>query len=538
MVSLAPGQSDSPSVKPKGRSLPRQTAGMALLLVPYHWFANIIRLREKSRMAFPAVLGVVTFVSLARAEFEVLTTRTASFAVSGIVNNVAFYLLSAYLYALLAARLTGKSLAQVSGIVAMGVFLGIFPPILDTLMLGTNTASYRYIKDGFSTFSWTLINPTHYSTGEAITLWAVVIVLVLYVFQVTRSLVRSLAALLLSYASIVFLALGPSSLTWSAFSDAAPFARSTWTAALSVLQLLLAQAAYLLLRPQVLARLWRRLPHAAPFVALTFLGGAVAEFFAPSGLSHVERMRFAAVAAILMLELCLIALVQNDAYDREKDGREATMVTREDAHFFTIVGVLIVLAISLVLPGLGLPMALFLCVSVLYSYDFYRSQRFFPANYKSEGVWGWSAFVLGGSAGLSVAQIRTTSSGFLLASLVVFGGWSVFNVFKDYKDIRADYKAKNQTLYVLALRRGADLSRLHRGLRTALVVLLGVPVLGLGFAGVSFTWLLLVTGLLGAMLYYVLGDAPLRRTVIRFLWLTASYVMALSSVVELELRRR
>ena len=144
------------------------------------------------------------------------------------------------------------------------------------------------------------------------------------------------------------------------------------------------------------------------------------------------------------------------------------------------------ITVLLVLPGLGMPMALFLCVSTLYSYDFYRAQRYFPANYKCEGIWGWSAFTLGASARLSVASSRATSGALLLAGLLVFAGFSLFNVFKDYKDIRADYKARNQTLYVLALRRGVKLRALHRTLRNAMVAALVLPALLLGFQDVSW----------------------------------------------------
>jgi hypothetical protein len=297
------------------------------------------------------------------------------------------------------------------------------------------------------------------------------------------------------------------------------------------MQLAVAQAAYLATRTSVAVRLAKRLAHAMPFVALTVLGGAVAELFSPSGLSRREQLVFTLVAAALILELCLVALVQNDAYDAEKDGAQAEAVTRNDAHFFTTVGVLTVLTVLFILPGLGMPMALFLCVSTLYSYDFYRAQRYFPANYKSEGIWGASSFLLGGSAGLSVTRTRALSSGFLLASLLVFCGWSLFNVFKDYKDIRADYRAKNQTLYVLARKRRFRLSKLHRGLKNGLALSMLIPLLALGRAGIAWSLLIPVTAGSGSLLFWILGGPPNRTTVVRFLWGITAYVLALAGAI-------
>ena len=308
-------------------------AATSVLALPYRWFANIVALREKSQMAFPAVFGVIVFVSFARAELEVITTHSASATASGILNNLAFYLQSAYLYALLASRIARKPLERVSGIVVMGVFLGVFPPLLDVMLGSTDHGFYRYIQDGFARFNWSLINPVHYSSGEAITLWLLVVVLGLYVLQVTRSIARGLLALVLSYAAVVFIAMGPSTAIAVLHERgyALPFARTTSPMMLTVVQLLLAQAAYLAVRPTVAARLARRFIHAAPFVALTVLGSAVAEYFSRSGLSPLERLRFVAVVACLIFDLCIVALVQNDAYDAEKDGRSAALVSRDDA---------------------------------------------------------------------------------------------------------------------------------------------------------------------------------------------------------------
>lgn len=506
------------------------------LLAPYHWFKNIVSLRETHPLSFQALFGIVCFVSLARAELEVLTSRTIQITAITILNNVAFYLQSAYLYALIANWLTRKSLDRVLGIVALGVFLGVFPPIFDVLLGGVDSGRYLYVVDGFSSWRWTLVNPKHYSLGEAVTLWILTVVLALYVFHVTRSSIRGLVALCISYATVVFIALGPSTFVYRLLENASPFPSGAWLFVLTLVQLGIAQVAYLCVRKSVAKRLSKRLIHGMPFIALTVLGNATADLFSPSGLSHTERARLSILTAWLIFELCLIALVQNDAYDAEMDRRSHASVTRDDAHFFSVTGIIMVLTTLYALPGLGTPAAMFFCVSILYSYNFYRSKRFFPANYKTEGIWGWSSFILGGSAQLSLAPTRSVSPTFLLASFFVFGGWSIFNVFKDYKDIREDYKARNQTLYVLALKRGIRLRKLHNGLRSAFLAGLILSAIALDRAGISRFGLILVTACFGLLLTWILGGPPRKRTIILFLGGITAYVLALTFLIELKLR--
>jgi hypothetical protein len=504
-----------------------------VLRVPYRWFQNIIRLREKHAVSFAATLSVVCFVSFARAELELLSTPTGAGLASSFINNIAFYLQATYLYALVASKLAGREPSRVTGVVLIGIFLGIFPPIVDILLGDFGRGYYHYVASGVDSWSWTLFNPQHYSPGEAIVLWASVLLLPAYVAETTRSLYRALAALAGSYAVATFIAVVPSSIVQRALESSPPFTASRfWLATLTCLQLFVAQAAYLACRPGMARRLLPRLLHALPFVALTLLGSALSSWLAPVGLSPGARATFAVVSGLAILELCIIALVQNDAFDAAEDvGRPAGAPTREDAHFFTALGTIFVLAVLIASPPLGTPLALFLIGSIVYSYGFYRAKRYFPANYKIEGLWAWSAFMLGGAAPYLVRAQPTPSASFALASFLVFGGWFVFNGFKDYKDIRADYHAGNQTLYVLAFKRGLSLSRLHRFLRAAfalsllvapaLLVVGGLPALPPAVTGLSAA----------ALAFVILGRPPKGRTVRAFLWLVAAYVAALAGLV-------
>jgi hypothetical protein len=504
-------------------------------LAPYRWFQRIIRLRERHGMPFASVLSVVCFVGFARAELEALSSKAGAGTTSAFVNNTSFYVQAAYLYGLLAAKLARRELSSAVSVVLIGIFLGIFPPIVDILLGNFGESYYRYVGGGFSSFNPSLFNPQHYSTGEALVLWASVVLPGAYVAEVTRSLPRTVLALLGSYAVTTFIALGPSSLVGWLLRGASPLTPERFELpVLTFFQLALAQIAYLVSRPELLRRLVPRLLHALPFVALTLLGNALSDWLAPVRFSELERARYALGAAIVVLELCVIALVQNDAFDLEEDvGRSAGEATREDAYFFTGTGVLFVLAMLLASPPLGTPMALFLIASTVYSFDFYRAKRYFPANYKSEGVWAWSSFVLGGSAPYLKYAAPPLSGAYLFASFLAFGGWFSFCVFKDYKDIRADFHAGNQTLYVLAYKRGFSLTRLHRGLRFAFAIAVLIPPVLLTLGGLPYLPSLLTGAVASSLAFYALGRPPRGATVRAFLALMTIYVTALAVLVEL-----
>jgi hypothetical protein len=527
-----------PAAEPFTTPAPQPRAAFATpaaaLTLPLRWVRNIIHLREKRPLRFGALFAIVCFVAFARGELEILMARTPGLNAPSALNNVAFYLQSMYLYGCVAAALTGRPLRRVLGVVAVGVFLGIFPPVLDALIGGVGSGYYRYASGGVSSWHLSLINPEHYSTGEAVVLWTVVVVLAIYVAEVTRSLPRTLLALVAGYAAVTFIALGPSSIIAALFRLHSPFAGVFQPAFLTLLQLAVAQAAYLACRPALSRRLGKRLLHALPFVLLVGLGCALSELFAPSGLARGERMKFMAFAALAIFELCVVALVQNDAFDAKEDARGGADagVDKEDAYLFTVIGLLGVLALAFVAGALGAPLALFLIASVVYSFDFYRGKRYFPTNYKCEGVWGWSAFVLGGSAPYAVTQTRAPSNAFVLASLLVFGGFFVFNVFKDYKDIRPDYHAGNQTAYVIALKYGVRLRTLHRGLCAAFGAGLLLPGVLLAARGVPALPLGVVIAACTALLLRTLSGPPISASVRRFLWGISLYVAGLWLVVE------
>jgi hypothetical protein len=515
-------------------SLARSPRRPSALALPHRWLQNVIRLREKHPPTFAAVLSVACFVGFARTELELLTLGRPGSTVASLVNNVAFYLHVAYLFGLLAARAARKPLELVLGVVLIGVFVGVLPPVIDLLLFGLDAGRYTYVAGGLKSWKWSLIDPAHFSLGESIVLWSVVLLLTIYVAEVTRSLARTLSAAVGSYAVVTFISMGPSSLVEAVAPLSGGITSAQQLGLLSVVQLLVAQAAYLGARGDLFRRVLVRMPHALPFVALVFLGSSIAALYSPEPIATSTRFLITSLLALLIAQLCVTALVHNDAFDVAEDrGRKTADVSRDDAYFFTAMALLTIFAALAVSALVAAPLAIFLTVSIVYSFPFYRGKRFFPTNYKIEGAWAWSAFVLGASVSPLVVHRLKPSAAFLMASFLVFGGFSVFNAFKDYKDIRADRRAGNQTLYVLALRRGVRLRRLHRGLAGAFLVALVIPpALLLTTGGAS----LLMAAIPCLTLPFAAGAVygPPRGSSVRaFLWSVTLYLVALTASIEL-----
>jgi hypothetical protein len=141
--------------------------------------------------------------------------------------------------------------------------------------------------------------------------------------------------------------------------------------------------------------------------------------------------------------------------------------------------------------------------------------------------------VLAASVSPLVVHRLKPSVAFLFASFLVFGGFSVFNVFKDYKDIRADHRAGNQTLYVLALRRGVRLRTLHRGLGVAFLLSLLIPPALLLATGGTRPLLSAVPCVTIPFAARAIFGPPRGSSVRAFLWSIALYLIALTSSIEL-----
>jgi hypothetical protein len=173
-------------------------------------------------------------------------------------------------------------------------------------------------------------------------------------------------------------------------------------------------------------------------------------------------------------------------------------------------------------------MALFLLnlTALVYNADFYRGKRFFPTNYKIEAVWGAGSYLL--DVFIMTIGIPRASSDLWWGTALVFAGWSAFSNIKDYKDLVADRRARNQTLYILFWRRGGSIRALHRYLRFGLTLAMLVPPGLLYLSGVHSIALWRLTLPCVAFTFWALGLGPTARTLyLSFLGVTL-YIVALA----------
>jgi hypothetical protein len=504
--------------------------------------ARLVAAREGRPATAAGVLVAVVLVSLIRAALELSVCAQPRFLpASYLLNSVSFYLMAAYLYAAVGARLSGRAVDRTLSVVLPWLGLGALPPLLDLALLGIGRC--RYV-DPFELggWGWPPWNPAPFTPGEAITVWLSIGVFTAYVAAATGSPVRTLLAALAGGVIAVVHAVGLSALVAWAFerwvrpaldqqagAAGGDYAWRFRLALLTAAQSLVAQLALLASRPGLPRHLGARLLHGLPFVLLVVLGGVLAGFRGRSGWDRVDGLGLVAVAAIAIADLCLIGIVQNDHFDAGDDrGRGGIRIARDDATALTAAGFVAAGALAFSSERIGVPLLLFATASVGYNFGSVRLKQRFPANYAVEALLATSCFVLGVQARMALG--RPPSRALLVSTVIVFCGWFVFNAFKDYKDIRADVRAGTPTLYALAHLRGFRLRRVHLALRGLLVIGMMVPLVGLSSLGLPVLPLAAVGIATILPAFVTLGRAPHARTVRRLLWLVSFYVAALALV--------
>ena len=297
---------------------------LAVLKAPYRWVERIIMLREKQPYSFQVVLAFAAFVGLMRILLEFMLCSPGLFAsFAGYLSYVTFYLMNAFLYTLAIHFIMGKEVEWRRGlnVVLIGVFVGMFPPLIDAFALEPFEYRYAYNFRWFEGWKWLIYNPdAHITPGEAGTLWFTIILLPLYIWIKTKSVGRTLLGLLAGYAVVFFyvtvVASSAQALLKAAF---VPMLRATeipmtsdleraWRVATdpqeihgiaqrlsllrfryeelaialtSGLQVLVALICYSILNGRLTLHLLIRANHSLPFALLTVLGAATTRHFYP-----------------------------------------------------------------------------------------------------------------------------------------------------------------------------------------------------------------------------------------------------------------
>jgi hypothetical protein len=493
---------------------------------PRRWLYNIISLQEKKKYSFYVILLFSFFVAITRFMLEfILCHQTLCLLNINMLNFTMFYLHTIFIYTLI-LRVFVPELHWKKAIhlVLIGVFLGIFPPVIDTFIYGIGNFMYAYSKVFPDDWRLLLYNEKiNFTVGETATLFLTIFFTTVVVYIKTRKIFRTIAAFVATYCSVVFfsqilptLAFSLSKIIRSNMVETQQDLGSVAGDFFSIggfsnpyitpfFQFSVILIVYLILNPKIAKNILRRIHHALPAGITCLLGYSL----------HRRIDGYAVVIAIFFLFAFVVAIIQNDYFDRTEDEVEgrAPYVERDDVTFFTVM--LFFLVAALVIAGnvTGYFLMLFAVVSMLYNYDFYRGKKYFPSNNKIEGIFGVSSFL----GGLCMAFITGTKGAgdilnienvaflvksgsfeqmlksirefwtlqYVVITFLVFGGWFLISILKDYKDIEGDTAAGNQTVYSMLKKKNRDVKLFHRIFSLVVFALLLIPPIWLIASGLE-----------------------------------------------------
>jgi|GEM_PF-1492081 len=436
--------------------------------------AHLFKRIEARPHSFYFLMALSLFVGIMRAMFEGFFFK-ARIDTAAAVGMAGFYFSIGISLSFLLKLLLPVPWERLENSVHIGLFLGIFPPFIDLIFQGLQPVTrYTYfLLSDLSRFPLSWYAPElNIPLGEATTVWLAIIFCAIYTIIKTRSLLRMGLAFVGAYAVMfVHMALIPSLLVRFSVGDFVSYQNADMnkvrmvnaiTALLPILHLLLAVVLYTLYRRSLSAILLRRALHILPFVLLTFLGATVRGAGQP------------AILAAAMVALCYwTAVLQNDYFDANagESMSKKSPVRRGDMEFFNIVTIYLLLWIFALKNPAVLPMALILVLAWLYHHPNYRTKRYLYGAIKIEGMWGALSLI----AGYLVMPDKSLDRDELLLLAAVFGGWSVCAPLKDYKDIRNDARAGNDTLYQFFIRRGIGLSWGHKYYSAVMLLFFLIP---------------------------------------------------------------
>lgn len=421
------------------------------------------------------------------------------------VLHLAFYAFAFFLMAPVVALSMSISWERAAGAASVGVLAGLLPPLFDLLTGGHTVAVYRY----FDTFTWSFLADNQ-PIGESITCWVVVLGGSLYVWGVTRSLVRGLLALALFWVGVQALVWG----VWAAAEaltarpDHADLLHETMYIGGCIL--LYVGATWTRARPSLL-----RVNHALPWGLLAALGATLAG----------HSVTYALGIGVLLATMFQIVIVHNDYFDHAEDtlaGRPPR-IQASDVVMWSLFAALLATTVGLRMPHLVLGMAAFYVLWTLYHMPLTRLKKRVGLPYLTEGI---SAAIAVWMGALGPGGDPLPTALWIVVGLAAAGG-AVVSMLKDWKDVAADRAAGVRTVYVALEARGVAPRRTHGIVALlALVALLVPPAVFAATAGVDAYVNALVGLAFGSAAVVVLVRSP---TLAVELWLLvlAGYLLAL-----------
>lgn len=441
----------------------------------FRWIRNLIRVQERREFRGDVVILFAIFVGTMRVLLEFLLVGNRAHPVmKELLFNISFYFQCFFLYAIPVRLFAPPPWQSRVNVVLVGLFMGIFPPIIDVLIYGWGDAVYGY--DGFG-YSYIFDFPSGWipwmmSTeirsapiGEGVALWLAVFFTSVYLYMKTGSLFRMLCGAVVAYCSCAFVGgVLPTSVAYvmgryypHLFADVG-FIVGQASAALLV---------YLFcFRWQLFMHILRRSAHGFPLAALALVG-----------FSWVKPWDLDLVLVILSILLsAAMTIVQNDYWDSIDETGETGAVQRYDVTIIQFAWCLIMSGFLVSNSPAVLPFIAYGVVSYLYNAPAYRGKKYFPANVKMEGLAGGAAFLVGvifaatprlfdiaqsvrieprlGTHLIRMPFSWVFSADIMIAAFLAFGGWSVLVSMKDEKDIETDLATGSTNIFTLMIRRG------------------------------------------------------------------------------------
>lgn len=537
-----------------------------ILKLPGNWLLNLINIQEKKEYNFYVILVFALFVGIVRFLLEFMLSDRPLFGFNMMLAQIfSFYLLCIFIYTAI-LKLFVKDLIWKRSIhlVLIGVFLGILPPVIDSLIYGPRNFTYGYVPNFISDWRILFVNKdASLPFGEAFILICTIFFTALVIYIKEKSIVKLFLALIVTYAAIFFYAsflphladqvadfsyqlsnkiylpnigIREKTIFFTGFPSAFTIA---------IFQIVACIILYFYLNPSLFLGIFKRLNHAFPVVLTCLLSYSL--------IMPIDF--YAYIIGGVMLLLSVTVIVQNDYFDNEEDaitGRPQ-YVNKDDVMFFNSIALFLIFIFAAVGNFVAVPMLLFFLVSVIYNHDFYRGKSYFPANYKIEGMWGFSAATCGivmamvsksliagnilqiisigilypDSKDFTVNQFYSIwSLSTLLIVFFVFGGWSIISVIKDYKDIEGDARVGNQTAYTLLLKKGKDIAIFHKKYSQFLFMMMMLPIIWLLTRATSFIHIIVLIALT-VMFYFSITKQASTKTVERSLLIVNLYLLNL-----------
>jgi hypothetical protein len=464
-------------------------------LFPLKLIERLVELQERRQYNFYIIFIFCVFTGFVRGLEEALIFR-AALKNTVIASYVYLYLNLGFLFTLVLVHVGRLEWTKVVNAVTIGIFLGIFPPIIDLLFNLSRSVSvhYGYHLGFFENAPWYFYAPkNNFPLGECIILWATVFFCSIYIWIKTKSVFRCLLTVPLTYIVILLHSIILPSTVHQIMTAGIGersyllYLKTMTTYWVAFWQVIFTVIIYFILRPALFIQIIKRIAHAAPFILISLLGAKLSKGLNLSAYLTAGMIGFAVI----------VGLVQNDYFDRRDDQyyKRKSVVKKTDLPFFNICYLLCVGMLFVMNNKSALAVILFFTVCVLYNYNFYRAKKYFPANIKIEGIWGASAFL----SGMLVHADKGFNSETLIILVLVFGGWSMVSSLKDFKDVRGDKKTRVTSAYLFLMSKGIRLSRTHKIYSSLTILCFIIPLV----------WLTLQEKYLEAMIIWIVSVIPI-----------------------------